>query len=230
VGRDAIEAGYAALFAENPDIEMQIAVNSVRMISSDAAIEDGRVMTVAADGTADGLTRYTAVHVKVNGGWKMASVRDTLVQSSPAASSAADLGWLIGTWEAEEHGVKTVSVCRWVADGRFIERTYTATNVDGASSSGVELVGWNPHGRHVQSWSFSPDGGHAVGIWFPQQDGWVTQMRGTGGDGAPISSLNQLRKLDDDAYVWQSIRRTVGGMSLPDTHEVIWKRQADPED
>jgi uncharacterized protein (TIGR02246 family) len=226
VGRDAIEKGYAALFAENPDIKVQISIDAVRMLNADTAIEDGRALAVAADSTADGYTRYTAVHVKVNGKWKMASVRDTFVELPPAASSAADLAWLVGTWEAEEHGVKTVSKCRWVADGRFIERTYIATHVDGSASSGLELVGWNPSRGHVQSWSFSPDGGHAVGIWFPQQDGWVAQMRGIASDGAPTSSVNQLRKLDDDAYAWQSTQRSVGDRSLPDTHEVVWKRQA----
>ena len=229
VGRDAIEKGYSALFAENPNIKIQIRIDAVRMLSGNLAIEDGHAVAVAADGTADGFTQYIAVHAKVNDKWKMASVRDTLVESPPAASSAADLAWLIGTWEAEEHGVTTTSECRWVADGRFIERTYTATHVDGTSSSGVELVGWNPSGGHVQSWSFSPDGGHSIGIWFPQQDGWVAQMRGTAGDGASISSVNQLRKLDDNAYVWQSTRRSAGGMSLPNTHEVVWKRQTEQD-
>ena len=225
VGRDAIQKGYAALFAENPDLKMQIRIDAVRMLSSDTAIEDGRALAVVAGNKSDGFTQYTAVHVKVNGKWKMASVRDTFVETPPAVSNAADLNWLIGTWEAEEHGVKTVSTCRWVADGRFIERTYTATHVDGTESSGLELVGWNPSRGHVQSWSFSPDGGHAAGIWFPQQDGWVAQMRGIAPDGSPTSSVNQLRRLDDDAYAWQSTQRSAGGMSLPDTHEVVWKRQ-----
>jgi hypothetical protein len=198
-------------------------------LSSDTAIEDGRAVAVAAEGRADGFTQYTAVHVKVDGKWKMASVRDTLIEPPPAASSAADLAWLLGTWESEEHGVTTVSVCRWVADGRFLERTYRATDVDGTSSSGVELAGWNPSEGHVQSWSFSPDGGNAVGIWFPQQDGWLAQMRGIDGDGAPLSSVNRFRKLDDNAFVWQSIERSTGGVSLPDTDEVVWKRRANQD-
>ncbi len=225
IGRDEIEKGYAELFAKYPNIEMQLNIDSVRLLSNESAIERGRVVAVSGDRQASGFTQYTAVHVNVNGKWKMASVRDSLVEPTPAATSAADLEWLVGTWKAEEHGVKTVSVCRWVADGRFLERAYQATNVDGTSSSGVELVGWNPSAGHVQSWSFSPDGGTAVGIWFPQQDGWQAQMRGIDGDGAPLSSVNLLRSLDDDAYVWQSIERNAGGMLLSDTHEVIWKRQ-----
>jgi hypothetical protein len=87
------------------------------------------------------------------------------------------------------------------------------------------LIGWNPQGGHVQSWSFSPEGGHAVGIWTPQQDGWSAQMRGVAGDGTLTTAINQLRRLDDNAYVWQSIQRTAGGLALPDTDEMVLKRQ-----
>ena len=155
----------------------------------------------------------------------MASVRDALIETPAAVSSAADLEWLVGTWVAEENGIKTESVCNWVVDGRFLERRYTTTQLDGTTSSGVQLIGWNPLEGHVQSWNFSPDGGHAVGIWIPQQGGWTAQMRGTTGDGTLTTSINQLRRLDDNAYVWQSVQRTVGSLTLPDTDEVIWKRQ-----
>jgi hypothetical protein len=50
-------------------------------------------------------------------------------------------------------------------------------------------------------------------------------MHGQTGDGELTMSINNLRMLDNNAYVWQSIQRTVGGMTLPDTGEVIWKRQ-----
>ncbi len=120
---------------------------------------------------------------------------------------------------------KVESVCSWIANKSFIERRYTTTLVDGTKMSGVQLIGWNPNGIHVQSWDFSPDGGHAVGIWFPQQDGWSAEMRGVTGDGRLTASVNLLRRLDDNAYVWQSMQRTVGGEALPDTDEVVLKRQ-----
>ncbi len=116
------------------------------------------------------------------------------------------------------------SDCSWVVDGRFIQRKYTTTQVDGTTSSGVQLIGWNPEGGHVQSWDFSPDGGHAVGTWVPKDGGWSAQMRGVTGDGTLTTAINQLRRLDDNAYVWQSIQRTAGGMGIPDTDEVVLKR------
>lgn len=225
VGREEIEQGYAEFFAENPKSKIQVTIDSIRLLTDDTAIEDGRAAVVTPAGDSTGSSKYTVVHVKVDETWKMASVRDAMIQPPRSVISAADLEWLIGTWKAEEHGVTTLSVCRWVADGGFIERRYTATHVDGTSSSAIQIVGWNPAEGHVQSWSFSPDGSHAVGVWMPQQDGWVAQIRGTASDGLPTSSVNRLRKLDDNAYVWQSLDRSVGGTTMPDTQEVVWKRQ-----
>lgn len=225
-GRDAIEKEYATFFADNPNTKIRISVDSVRLLSEGTAIEDGRAAIDSPAGTATGFTSYTAVHVKVAGQWKMASVRDAFIAAPAAVTSAADLDFLVGTWVAEEHGEKTVSVVEWVVDGCFLQRSYTLTRLDGSTSSGIQLLGWNAAGGHVQSWNFSPDGGHAVGIWIPDQGGWLGQMRGTTGDGVPTTCINHLRKLDDNAYVWQSVHRCVGGVTLPDTGEVVWKRQS----
>ncbi len=224
-GREAIEQDYAAFFAENPNNKIQIKIDSLRLLSDDVAIEDGRALVDPPPAGAPGVSKYTVVHVKVDGKWLMASVRDTWIEAQVTRQSIADFGWLIGTWVAEEHGVKNESVCRWVADEHFVERTYTTTSVDGTKTSGVQLIGWNPLEGRVQSWSFSPDGGHDFGVWSPVQQGWRSEMRGVTGAGEPTSSVNLLTRLDDNAYVWQSLQRSVAGVSLPDTGEIVIKRQ-----
>ena len=50
-------------------------------------------------------------------------------------------------------------------------------------------------------------------------------MRGVTGDGLNTASVNTLTRLDDNAYVWQSFQRRIGDTELPDTDEVIMKRQ-----
>ncbi len=223
-GRAEIEKSYQEFFVAAPDAKIQITVDSIRLLTRDTAIEDGHAAVQSATGDAVLPTKYTVVHTKVDGKWLMASVRDALTEVPVALTSAADLEWLIGTWSGEEHGVKTESVCTWVVEGRFIERKYTTTQLDGTKSTGLQLIGWNPQAKHVQSWSFSPEGGHAIGTWMPQQDGWAAQMHGITGDGLITNSVNQLRRLDDNAYVWQSVQRTAGGIALPDTDEVVLKR------
>ena len=50
-------------------------------------------------------------------------------------------------------------------------------------------------------------------------------MQGMTGDGVSTTSTNLLRRLDDNAYVWQSVDRTVGGVTVSDTEEVVLRRQ-----
>ncbi|MBN2294373.1 MAG: SgcJ/EcaC family oxidoreductase [Pirellulales bacterium] len=225
VGRDAIKKAYAQFFAENSKSKIQIMIDSLRLLSDDAAIENGRAVLEPAPAGAPGISKYTAIHVKVDGKWLMASVRDTWIEIPSAHQHIADLEWLIGTWVAEEHGAKYESVCRWVANKSFVERKYTLTHVDGTKTAGVQIIGWNPQAGHVQSWNFSPDGGYAVGVWSPRQDGWTAEMRGIAGDGKPTTSVNSLIKLDDNAYVWRSVKRMAGNVALSDTDEVVLKRQ-----
>jgi uncharacterized protein (TIGR02246 family) len=223
-GRAAIEQAYAAFFQANPGGKIRLAIDSLKLLSDNAAIEDGRAVLDPPPAGAPATSKYTAIHVKADGKWLLSTVRDSRVEQPSAYPNVSDLEWLIGTWTAEEHGAKTESVCRWVAGKSFVERKYTLTHADGSTASGVQLIGWNPQGGHVQSWNFSADGGHAIGIWSPREAGWTAETRGVTGDGVATSAINLLTRLDDNAYVWQSVERTAGGQALPDTEEVVLKR------
>lgn len=224
VGRDAIEQVYAEYFLDNPDASLQMVIDSLRQIGDGVAIEDGRAVVMPPPAGAAGVSAYTAVHTKVDGQWRMASVREAWVEASTTRDSAVDLEFLIGDWNAEEHGVRMHSVCRWIADGHFVARTYSTHHVDGSETSGMQLIGWNPLDNQMQSWTFSPDGGYAVGVWSLTPTGWAAETRGATGDGTITTSQNRLSRLDDNAYVWQSTERTAGGVALPDTDEVVIKR------
>ncbi len=224
-GRNAIEEGYAAFFVENPGAKILISIDSLRLLSDSAAMEDGSSALQMADSTVVAMGQYTAIHVKVDGKWKMSSVRDSAIEPPLAQRNLADLDWLIGTWISEERGNVNESVCSWVANQSFVHRKYTVTHLDGSQTSGLQLIGWNPQGNHIQSWTFEPQGGHSTGIWSPTLDGWSAIMEGTTGDGVPSRSVTSLRRLDDNAYVWQSVQRSLGGVALPDTDEVVLKRQ-----
>lgn len=223
-GREAIEQGYAGFLADNPKSTLRLTIESLRLLSENAAIEEGQAVLEPASGGAPTVSQYTVVHVKVDGRWLMASVRDTHVATESGHENMADLEWLIGSWVAEEHGVKTESDCRWIGNNSFVERRYTTTGVDGGHTTGVQIIGWNALTGHVQSWNFSPDGAFAMGIWNPIDDGWQASISGATADGTPTVATNRLQRLDDNAYVWQSVDRSLGDSALPDTDEVVIRR------
>ncbi|TWT34376.1 YybH family protein [Blastopirellula retiformator] len=225
-GQKEIEAAYAELFKKNPETKIEVVVDSIQLLSDEAALEEGRTLvSEVADGEPV-YGAYAAIQVKLDGKWRMASVRDRRVGLPSVHQKIADLQWLIGKWSAEEYGMRIESECRWVANKSFVERTYTTTGPKGAKVSGVQLIGWNPIKGQVQSWNFSADGGHATGLWTPIENGFTATMRGVTGGGLPTESVNTLTKLDENAYVWQSTSRSIGGQPLPDTDEVVIKRQA----
>ena len=224
-GREAIEQEYAEFFAAYKGAQVEVVIDSLRMLSENAALEDGHVkLEPAVPGS--GRTKYTVVHVKVGGQWLMSSVRDSAISAPAAASPLADLEWLIGTWVSEESGFETESVCRWVANKSFVERSYTTQHPDKTTTSGIQLIGYNARGDYLQSWNFSSDGGFAVGVWYPQKNGWSAEIEGTTGGGVLTTAVNILTRLDDNAYSWQSVARSAAGFALPDTDEVIVKRSS----
>lgn len=223
-GQAAIEGCYADFFKANPGASLALDVISVRFVSPSVAIEDGRtILKVPTSGETTSST-YSVVHSKVDGRWLMASVREARTDGGTAHEHIADLEWLIGAWTAEEQGVTTKSVCKWIGANSFVERKYTTKAVDGVETSGVQIIGWNAQAGHVQSWNFSSDGSFAVGVWTPTEAGWQASISGVTVDGATTSAVNRLQRLDDNAYVWQSIDRSLNAISLPDSDEVIVRR------
>ncbi len=225
-GRKAIQDEYEKILAAAKGEKIKIAIDSLELQSETSATEQGRATLDPPPAGALAFGSYTAVHTKVNGKWLMSKVVDARVELPSSYNRISDLEWLIGTWEAEEFGSKTVSVCSWVANKSFVQRTYTVTHPDQTSTSGVQMIGFNPQGGHLQSWNFSPDGGYAVGTWWPRENGWRADMNGTMVGGQSSTATVLLTRLDDNAYVWQSINRSINGQSLPDTDEVVLKRQS----
>ena len=229
IGRDTIEKLYTELFKAQPSAKLQLMTDSIRLLSDSVAIEDGQAVAEPAPAGAPGISNYTAIHVKVDGKWLLASVRESLVETSASSGDLADLDWLIGDWTAEENGVRTESKCRWIVNKKFVERSYTTTQVDGNLTSGLQIIGWNSQASHMQSWNFSADGGHAIGVWSATEGGWLAKVSGTTGQSVSTTAVNLLKRLDNNAYVWQSLDRTLGEVRLPDTDKVVIRRKPTPK-
>lgn len=222
-GRKLIEKQYADFFQANPRARIDVVIESIKLLSDTAAVETGKSFLKLENGSTSGC-KYTAIHVKVNGKWLMSSVRDEALTVTPAEQASVDLDWLIGTWTAEEHGNNMESQCRWISGKRFVERNYNVAHADGTSGSGVQVIGWNPVQRQVESWNFNSDGSVARGVWMPVEGGWRAEFVGVTSGGLSTRSVNVFHKLDENAYSWQSVGRVVDGKTEPDTQEVVVRR------
>jgi len=223
-GRPAIEAAYAEFFKSLPGAKIQVDIDSVRMLGSDTALEEGHATVTTPASAGNRPAKYLAVHVKRDGKWFMASVHEAPAAPTANSSSLARLDWLVGTWAAEERGATSTVTCRWLPNKSFLERKYSVTAADGTTTSGVQLIGADPRSGSIVSWGFNSDGGRTMGTWLAHPNGWAIEMVGLNAEGIDTRAVNVLTKLDNNAYAWQSVGRSVGGTPLPDVDEIVFKR------
>jgi uncharacterized protein (TIGR02246 family) len=225
VGRKAIENEYTAFFAAHPHATLSLAVDSVRLVNDDVAIEDGRATVSELSQGPPTQSHYTTVHVKVDGQWLMSTVRDTRIDLPSNHARLTDLEFLVGTWTAEEHGVEMNLECQWIASKNFLDRTYTVTENNHPLHASREIIGWDPASGAIKSWTFSSDGGVSTGVWTPHDSGWMIESAGVKHDGTATSAVYILSHVDDNAMAWKSVRRTSGTTELPESDEIVLKRK-----
>lgn len=222
-GRPEIQKMYTEFFKNNKDAKIQIMVDSVRELGDNLAIEEGRTVVTVPD-SPPSFSQYTATHMKQDGKWKMASVKESAVSPSGPQINLKDLEWLIGTWTTEDKGVTLKTIYRWMPGKKFIERTFVASSGKKSHQLGVQIIGIDPLSGDIMSWTFNADGSHAIGIWMPVDNGWAIESRGVMANGMLTSANNIVTKIDNNGCRWQSVNRFVNGTELPDALEVVSKR------
>jgi hypothetical protein len=197
----------------------------VKQIAPDSALEEGHsTFTRAGESQAASSGRYTAVHVLRDGKWQIASIRDLPSEPTAQEDPLADLDWLIGTWHAEHLGAEMEITCRWLADKSFVELIYARRKGDKLTPTATQILGRDPRTGQVATWMFSADKGYAQGVLVPHGSGWAMEFEGARADGTPTAAVNLLSRVND-ALVWKSTQRMIGGDELPDTDEVVLKRK-----
>ncbi len=188
--------------------------NSIRFITDDVAIEDGRVEADGEGGTAR-QGRFTAIWVKQGDQWKLASLREVQLQGHPGAMLDG-LDWMVGKWLGETGGAKFEVSARWNEKHTFLIRDLTVT-VDGKTVvNGQQRIGIDPASGQIRSWMHDQDGGHGEGVWTKHGDTWVVQATGVTPDGRRTTGTNIYRPEGPDKFLWKSLGATAAGQAMPD--------------
>lgn len=221
-GRSAIQKLFAGYFANSGAQPIQIKVESIKFPTDDIAIEKG-TCSLMQDGIPQSTTSYTAIHQKRNNQWKMVTVSE--VNRAPAPLFLKDLGWLVGSWTVADPSSKNIVHLKvdWDKSHNFMHCVYDCDTAAGARRE-LQIIGWNPNINAVVSWHFSSTGGFGSGTWIRKGDLLVEEATGVQPDGATTTAHNLIRKIDDQSFTWRSVLRTLNQSPLPDTAEVVAKR------
>ena len=226
LGRDAIVKEYTKFFAAMPDVNMLVAIESIRFLNDHTAIEDGVTRLDPMPPGAPAASRYTAVHLKGDDGkWRLASVRDNRIALPNNFGRLEELAWMQGSWRSEHQGVTADVTCRFIAGGSFLQRAFKVVRGDQLISSSVEIIGWCPLRQSIMSWVYSSGGGRSIGNWtHSDQEGWLVAEEGITADGLTTVSNAWWASLGPDSMGWSSLTREKAGTALEVPRDVVFQR------
>ncbi|WP_373651920.1 SgcJ/EcaC family oxidoreductase [Schlesneria sp. DSM 10557] len=217
-GRPAIEARFAESFKSYPEAQIQIEVTSARQLNPFLAIEEGTSTLTLEPAEPPVRNRYTVIHVKSDGVWQFASVRDfPAEQLETAHDHLLQLGWLVGQWVDESPEGRVESTVRWSEDKNYLLQEYVARNRNGRELRGVQRIGYDPLRKTIRAWAFDHSGSFAESVWTPVEGAWVIAAEGVTAAGLSAHATRVLTPLTTDSYQLDSSGQVVGGERLPDS-------------
>lgn len=215
-GRAALESAFAAHFKDHPKGVMDADVRSIRFPSRDTAIDDGVLRFRPNGPLLPRSTRYSTLHVREDGRWKIAVSREW----AAGEDHLDDLAWLIGVWSARVDGAEVKSEFTWSHNKALIQNQFSRQEAGKPTVTGVQMIGLDPMTGRLRSWTFDNQGGRGEGLWHRDGNRWVVESVGAAPGREENRSANVLNRINDDTITWRSTYRTAGGADLPDAAPV----------
>jgi uncharacterized protein (TIGR02246 family) len=228
-GQENIAGIFANVFERTPDVKMHVQIESIRVLGSSVAVEEGTVHLIEQPDAPEEIARYAVVYSKEGDDWKMISARD-LPADAAVDNHLEQLAWLVGDWidECEECVVRTSY--RWAENERAILGQFTVEARDGGTMDGTVHIGWDPQVKQLRSWIFDSEGGFATGLWARHEDTWIVKLNGTLADGHTTTATQRIQRTGSDHAEMESRDRVIGGVLIPDGGTVTMVRRGpDPE-
>lgn len=224
-GREALEAHYASRFAEGTGDKVTNVVETVKALAPGVARVAGRTEHVPPGGTTV-TGHYSALYVKRDGHWLVASVRELPDQELPHYEHLKELEWMVGDWVEETEDAVVLTSVAWTDNKNFLLRSFDVRVKGKPALTGTQRIGWDPLTKHIKSWVFDSRGGHGEGLWTRSGDQWAIKATGVRPDGRVATATQVLTYVNKDTLRWKSFDRTLGGEIEPDIDEVVMVRKA----
>ncbi len=213
-GRAAMEDGYSQFFKKNPNVKLEVNIDSIRFVSKDNAVLEGSARSYKSGKLDDPtISRISGLYARENGQWLLALLREW----PDEGTTLEDVDWLIGSWESKSDVADVRTTYEWEDGKNFIRARFTIKEKDKDEVlSGTQLIGKDPRTGQLHSWLFETDGGFGEADWTWDGKDWRLDASGVEPDGDEVTATNVLTPLGKDSFTWQSIERTVDGESVAD--------------
>ena len=213
-GRSLVEQAFAETFATDKGAKIAFAVDAIRVLTPDAAKEEGQSVVTPVKGAP--ISRlYTVLYVRRDGRWLISSVREEADPLARPHDRLKDLEWMVGEWVEERSDSVVRLTCRWSDDGNFLLRSVTVRHRGKPVLTISQRIGWDPVARQIRSWEFDSEGGFGEGKWSRDGERWVVKHTDVQPEGVTSSATNVMTRERADLIRWVSTDRVSGDRSDP---------------
>lgn len=199
--RELIEMSFAAKQTTRPSI--QISKADLRFLTPDVAIQEGNC-TVGTAKASSISGCFTAIWVRKDKTWKLASLRESRVEALPAAADhLAALAPFVGEWSGQTGDIMLRVSSKWNAGKTYLRREFAATSEGKEIFHGIQYVGWDPVSNSIRSWTFNDDGGYADGHWSLEGNVWMVASSGVKPNGETSPTTQIFKFIGNDRMIWK---------------------------
>jgi uncharacterized protein (TIGR02246 family) len=228
-GLKELEEEFRDTFEDDPNGRLSVSVDSLRVVTPDVVIEEGKTTFFPDGKTLTAESDYQATHVKKGGRWLMTRVRSfNRVVLSPY-DQLRDLEWLVGDWIDESSESLVESSYRWDDNKTFLLQKFSIRVNGQKILSGTQRIGRDPLSKQMKSWVFDSEGGYAESLWSNVDDSWVIKGKGVRADGKVVTVTNQLTQLGKDRMSFESVDRIVGEERMPNLAVIVVRKPPQPK-
>ncbi|MCA9075182.1 MAG: SgcJ/EcaC family oxidoreductase [Planctomycetaceae bacterium] len=214
-GREALQAEFEEFFAANGSARLSGQVSHVRAIRPDVFEVEGQTRLFAgADEPVE--SAFTAVLVKDGDQWMISSSHEhDLPQPLSTADALRELEWLVGRWEDQSDEARVTTTVRWSSNQAFLIRSFEADLGEGVTFEGTQVIGWDPLGEQIRTWTFTSDGSFGQGTVSRNDDAWMLKMWQVLSDGRLANATRIMTRVNDDTMTVETIGQTIDGEPVP---------------
>lgn len=226
VGANVIAEMLGKFFAANKGAAMQITPEGARTIAPGVVAEDGESVITVPDKNSQSTRKFTAIFAKVDGQWKLASIRefpeDAVVIS--AEERLNDLAWFVGEWLDEGRDSLVSNNVRLAADKSHLIREFSVKKDGEELVKGMQWIGVDPLTGTLKGWSFDSAGGRSETTWTKNGAEWLVRMTGITSDGDESGATFLFKPVTKDRIELKVMHKVVGGEVEPDSSTVLVRR------
>jgi hypothetical protein len=177
--------------------------STLRFVAPSVAIEDGAVGHGAGDEGVERAGRFSAVWVKRDGKWLLASLRESAAALPPGKPELRPLAWLVGQWAGGDGEAAIIMSWDWSDNGHYLVGEYLIYGSGGEVVSGSQRLGWDPATKQIKSWTFNSQGGSGEGHWRRDGERWVVNSLHVTADGKTAKSAASYVVAADGRLNWE---------------------------